>query len=91
MIYNLSIHVYNKSIDSAILLSAQDRTPDPNHPLKRCYTAEYIARKKVVYYFWLTSLLCMLMMPSLGFVASAGLFTTFISFSYLDEKETLDP
>jgi hypothetical protein len=71
------------------VLSVKDRTPDPNHPYKRVYTQRYIAKKRIVYYFWLTSLTFMLVVPTIGFVTTAGLFTTFISFSYLDEGDEL--
>lgn len=75
-------------IDFMIIAAAYDRTPDARHPFRRAYTREYQARKKVVYYFWIASLLCMLMLPTIGFVTSAGMFTTFLSFSYLDEHES---
>ncbi len=73
--------------DLLIILSAKNRTPDPCHHYQRAYTTRYRAKKRVVYYFWVTSLLCMLIVPTVGFVTTAGLFTTFISFSYLDEGD----
>ena len=89
-VVDAALQCLTRLVDLIIILSAQDRTPDPNHHYRRAYTERYRAKKRVVYYFWVTSLLCMLVVPTVGFVTTAGLFTTFISFSYLDETDEND-
>lgn len=60
-------------------------TPDRRHPLGRTLTRRYQARKSVVKNFWIASGMLMVMMPVLPVVVGLALFTTFVSFMYLDE------
>ena len=59
---------------------------DPNHPYKRLFTERYLAKKRIVKGIWIASGLLMLSFPLLPFVVTLGLFTTFLSFSILDES-----
>ncbi|WP_428036381.1 hypothetical protein [Amphritea sp.] len=59
--------------------------PDGNHFFRRKFTAAYKARLRWVYRIWLGSALLMLAIPAPPVIIGLGLFTTFISFSLLDE------
>lgn len=63
----------------------QTLTPDSKHPLGRTLTKRYKAKKSVVKNFWIASGTAMVLMPALPFVIGLVLFTTFVSFMYLDE------
>ncbi len=62
------------------------RQPDENHPYRRLFTPRYLARKKIVRGIWIATGSMMLIFPQLPFVITLGLFTTFLSFSILDES-----
>lgn len=59
--------------------------PDSRHFFRRKFTPAYRARLRCVRRLWLGSGLLMLALPIPPVVISLGLFTTFISFSLLDE------
>ncbi|WP_296060718.1 hypothetical protein [uncultured Amphritea sp.] len=61
--------------------------PDGSHFFRRKFTAAYKARLRWVYRIWIGSGLLMLAIPAPPVVIGLGLFTTFISFSLLDETE----
>lgn len=62
--------------------------PDCNHAYGRTLTKGYVARKSFVKSMWIGSALMMLVMPALPVVIGLGLFTTFVSFMYLDEVKS---
>lgn len=62
--------------------------PDSHHAYGRTLTKGYIARKSIVKNMWIGSALLMLAMPALPVVIGLGLFTTFVSFMFLDEAKT---
>ncbi len=59
--------------------------PDSRHFFRRKFTSAYRARLRCVRRLWLGSGLLMLALPIPPVVITLGLFTTFISFSLLDE------
>ncbi|MBN0986124.1 hypothetical protein [Amphritea pacifica] len=61
--------------------------PDSSHFFRRKFTSAYKARLRWVYRIWIGSGLLMLAIPAPPVVIGLGLFTTFISFSLLDEAE----
>ncbi|MDO6564917.1 hypothetical protein Q4488_16165 [Amphritea sp. 1_MG-2023] len=63
-----------------------NRYPDGDHFYRRRFTAAYKARLRWAYRLWLGSALLMLTLPSPPIIIGLGLFTTFISFSLLDES-----
>lgn len=63
----------------------QRKDPDEEHFYRRTFTKRYQAKLRLVKNLWIVSGLLMLAFPLLPFIASLGLFTTFISFSILDE------
>ena len=72
-----------------MLVPAEQVRADPSHPLGRMLTREYRQRREVVRQFWLVACGAMLLMPVLHWVVAVGLFTTFVSFMYLDEAPVL--
>lgn len=50
--------------------------------------ASYRKRRQQVKNFWIVAGLVVLMEPALYFAVSVSLFTTFLSFMYLDESES---
>lgn len=69
-----------------LMPSRQHVLADPAH---RTRTREYLLRREVVKQFWLVAGAVMLLLPALHWVVAVGLFTTFVSFMYLDEAPTL--
>lgn len=58
---------------------------ETNHPLARLQTARYRAKRKIVRGLWIATGLLMLAFPLTHFIVTLGLFTTFLSFTILDE------
>ena len=58
---------------------------DPAHPLMRMQSARYRDKKKVVRGLWIATGVLMLAFPLSHFIVTLGLFTTFLSFTILDE------
>ena len=63
-----------------------NRQPDSQHFFRRKFTSQYRARLRRVYWLWLASSCLMLVLPVPAIVIPLALFTTFISFSLLDES-----
>ena len=63
----------------------QSVMPDRRHAYGRTLTKRYQARKSMVKNFWIASGAVMVIMPALPIVIGLALFTTFVSFMYLDE------
>lgn len=63
----------------------QQPIADKRHAYGRTLTKGYAAKKSMVKNFWIASGALMMVMPALHFVIALGLFTTFVSFMYLDE------
>lgn len=59
--------------------------PDENHSYGRTLSRRYRARKGVVKNFWIVAGAAMLLNPILPVIIVLALFTTFLSFMYLDE------
>lgn len=72
-----------------MLVPADQVRADPSHPLGRMRTREYRQRREVVKHFWLVAGGAMLLVPVLHWVVAVSLFTTFVSFMYLDEAPAL--
>ncbi len=62
------------------------RQPDENHPYRRLFTKKYQAKKQVVKGLWIATGILMIIYPLMPFIVTLGLFTTFLSFSILDES-----
>lgn len=62
-----------------------NRHPDSRHFYRRKFTDAYKERLCWAYRIWLGSVLLMLAIPSPPVIIGLGLFTTFLSFSLLDE------
>ncbi len=58
---------------------------DATHPRRRRHSARYRAKKKVVRGIWIATSILMLAYPLVPFIVTLGLFTTFLSFTILDE------
>lgn len=65
----------------------QNQTPDKTHFYRRVFTKSYKKRKNQVKNLWILSTFAMLIFPSLAFISASCLFTTFLSFSILDESQ----
>ena len=63
--------------------NAANRSSD--HPLMRMRTNRYLAKKKIVRGLWIATGILMLAYPLSHFIVTLGLFTTFLSFTILDE------
>lgn len=63
----------------------QQILPERRHAYGRTLTKRYLARKAMVKNFWIASGTAMMLMPAMPFVVGLTLFTTFVSFMYLDE------
>jgi hypothetical protein len=63
----------------------RNRTPDPRHSDGRRLCRAYRKRREQVKCFWIVAGLIVLVEPVLPFVVFVSLFTTFLSFMYLDE------
>lgn len=62
-----------------------DRRPDPLSPHRRRFTAAYRRKRAVVKKIWAGAGLIVLMHPTVATLIIVGLFTTFLSFTVLDE------
>jgi hypothetical protein len=51
----------------------------------RMRSARYLAKKKIVRGLWIATGMLMLAFPLTHFIVTLGLFTTFLSFTILDE------
>ena len=60
--------------------------PDPTHSYGRTLCRSYILRKRQVKSFWLIACFVILLQPVLYVAVVVSLFTTFLSFMYLDES-----
>ncbi|MEH6823622.1 MAG: hypothetical protein V7629_06925 [Motiliproteus sp.] len=58
---------------------------DTNHAQARLQTTRYRAKKRIVRGLWIATGLLMLAFPLTHFIVTLGLFTTFLSFTILDE------
>ena len=58
---------------------------DSTHAYGRTLTKAYTAKKSMVKNFWLVSGILMVVIPVPHFVIALTMFTTFLSFMYLDE------
>ncbi len=64
-----------------------NRPPLPeSHPLHRLQGKRYQDKKQIVKVLWIAAGTLMLIYPLLPFIVTLGLFTTFISFTILDES-----
>ena len=58
---------------------------DSRHAFGRTLTRDYLRRREMVKNFWVVAGLMMVVQPLLPWVVWVSLFTTFMSFMYLDE------
>lgn len=63
----------------------QNMLPDQNHAYGRTLTKKYRAKKSIVKNFWIAAGTLMIFVPVLPVIVGLALFTTFVSFMYLDE------
>lgn len=61
----------------------------PRHLFGKPMTADYLRRREMVKNFWLVAGAAMIAMPLLHWIVAVSLFTTFVSFMYLDEAPVL--
>ncbi|MCW8885834.1 MAG: hypothetical protein OQK12_11350 [Motiliproteus sp.] len=77
-------------IDIALLLYCpalfRHSPADERHPQGRMTTKRYLAKKQVVKSLWIATGTLMLIYPIVPFIVTLGLFTTFLSFTILDES-----
>jgi hypothetical protein len=64
----------------------QDRTPDENHFYRRFFTKKHRAKRSKAKLLWIGVLLLILMFPYPPLIVSMLLFTTFLTFSMMDES-----
>ena len=62
--------------------------PDPRHGSRRRLCKSYRQRRQQVKNFWVVAGVLVLIEPTLPFAVFVSLFTTFVSFMYLDEAES---
>ncbi len=74
-----------------LLLAAPDPGSNsrPQHLFGKVMSSDYLRRREMVKNFWLVAGLLMLALPLLHLVVGISLFTTFVSFMYLDEGPVL--
>ncbi len=63
----------------------QQQKHDPHHSYKRTLCESYQKRREHVKTFWIVAGLVILVEPVLHFAILVSMFTTFLSFMYLDE------
>ncbi len=61
--------------------------PDPNHSYGRTLCQSYLLRKRQVKNFWIIAGVVVMLEPVLHIAVVVSLFTTFLSFMYLDESD----
>lgn len=66
--------------------SVQVDKGDPLHPSQRRLTSSYRRKQKTVKVLWIATGLMMMAYPLVHFIVTLGLFTTFLSFTILDES-----
>ena len=64
----------------------RDRTPDENHFYRRLFTVKHRAKKARARQLWIAVLLFLLLFPYPPLIVAMLLFTTFLTFSLLDES-----
>ena len=64
----------------------RDRTPDETHFYRRFFTAKYRAKRNKAKWLWIGMLALMLCFPYPPLMLAVLLFTTFLTFSLLDES-----
>ncbi|MGI1670556.1 MAG: hypothetical protein K6L74_09565 [Neptuniibacter sp.] len=64
----------------------QDHTPDEKHFYRRFFTKKHRAKRSKAKQLWIGMLLLMLLFPSPPLIVSMLLFTTFLTFSLMDES-----
>jgi len=62
------------------------RSADHHHPRQRLLSKNYKAKKRIVRGIWIATGLLMIGFPLPPFMVTLGLFTTFLSFTILDES-----
>jgi len=63
-----------------------DPRPDAAHFFRRTLCSTYQKKRAKVKVFWITAALFVMINPVLPLALVVGLFTTFLSFMYLDES-----
>lgn len=61
----------------------------PRHLFGKAMTPDYLRRREMVKHFWLVAGAAMIALPLLPWIVAVSLFTTFVSFMYLDEAPVL--
>lgn len=61
----------------------------PRHLFGGVMSPDYLRRREVVKNFWLVAGAAMIALPLLHWIVAVSLFTTFVSFMYLDEAPVL--
>ena len=64
----------------------QDRTPDETHFYRRFFTAKYQAKKEKIKWLWIATCTVLLCFPYMPLRLTQALFSTFLTFSFLDES-----
>lgn len=64
----------------------QDRTPDESHFYRRFFTAKHRAKRSKAKWLWIGMLSLMACFPYPPVMVAMLLFTTFLTFSLLDES-----
>jgi len=63
----------------------QDRTPDEKHFYRRFFTKKHRAKRSKAKLLWIGMLSLMLLFPYPPLIVTMFLFTTFLTFSLMDE------
>jgi len=64
----------------------QDQTPDETHFYRRVFTKKHRVKRSKAKLLWIGMLLLMLFFPYPPLIVSLLLFTTFLTFSLMDES-----
>jgi hypothetical protein len=64
----------------------RDRTPDSDHFYRRFFTAKHRAKRSKAKLIWIAVLFLLILFPYPPLIVSLLLFTTFLTFSLLDES-----
>ena len=64
-----------------------DKTPDPNHFYRRCFTPRYRAKRGIVKNVWIGAAAIVLCNPVPAVMMIVGLGASFLSFMILDETQ----
>lgn len=68
---------------------AGQRKRSPRHLFGKVMTPDYLRRREMVKNFWLVAGVVMMACPLPHWIVAVSLFTTFVSFMYLDEAPVL--